>query len=86
MPYTTSRFHLYSDTSKFATGSELYHIQNGQPKLIVYGSKRLSDATKSYSITEVELCGLVINITFFHNYFKGVEFDATVDHLSLTIL
>ena len=26
------RFQLYSDTSKFATGSMLYQIQNGQPK------------------------------------------------------
>ena len=28
------RFHLYSDTSKDATGSTLYQIQNGKPKLI----------------------------------------------------
>ena len=26
------RFHLYSDTSKFATGSALYQIQNGKPQ------------------------------------------------------
>ena len=36
MPKTTSRFHLYSDTSKFASGSALYQIQNGRPKLIAY--------------------------------------------------
>ena len=30
MPYTTGRFHLYSDASKYATGSELYQIQNGK--------------------------------------------------------
>ena len=29
MPNKTGRFHLYSDTSKFATGSALYQIQNG---------------------------------------------------------
>ena len=29
MPNTTGRFHLYSDTSKFTTGSALYQIQNG---------------------------------------------------------
>ena len=34
MPNKTGRFHLYSDTSKFATGSALYQIQNGNPKLI----------------------------------------------------
>ena len=30
MPNKTGRFHLYSDTSKFATGSALYQIQNGK--------------------------------------------------------
>ena len=34
------RFHLYSDTSKFATGSTLYEIQNGRPNLIAYVSRR----------------------------------------------
>ena len=32
MPNKAGRFHLYSDTSKFATGSTLYQIQNGKPK------------------------------------------------------
>ena len=31
MPNKTGRFHLYSDASKFATGSGLYQIQNGKP-------------------------------------------------------
>ena len=35
------RFHLYSDTSKFTTGSVLYQIQNLKPKLIAHASKRL---------------------------------------------
>ena len=52
MPNKTGRFHLYSDTSKFATGSALYQIQNGKPKLIAYMSKRLPEAVRSYSITE----------------------------------
>ena len=41
MPNKTGRFHLYSDTSRFATGSAFYQIQNGKPKLIAYMSKRL---------------------------------------------
>ena len=65
MPNKTGRFHLYSDTSKFATGSALYQIQNGKPKLITYASKRLPEAAKSYSITELEWCGLAINIASF---------------------
>ena len=46
MPNTTGRSHLYSDTSKFVTESELYEIQNGKPKLIAYASKRLPEAAK----------------------------------------
>ena len=68
MPNTTGRFPLYSDTSKFATGSALYQIQNGKPKLIAYAKKRLPEAARNYSITELELCGLAIYIATFHIY------------------
>ena len=84
MPKTTGRFHLYSDTSKFATGSALYQIQNGKPKLIAYASKVLPEAMRNYSITELELYGLAINIVSFCHLLKRVDFDAIIDHLSLT--
>ena len=84
MPNMTGIFHLYSDTSKFATGRALYQIQNGKTKLITYASKRLPEATRNYSITELELCGLAINITSFSHLLKRVDFDAIVHHLSLT--
>ena len=78
------RFHLYSDTSKYVTGSALYQIQGGKPKLIAYASKRLPEAAKNYSITELELCRLAINIASFAHLLKRVDFDAIVDHLALT--
>ena len=84
MPNTTGQFYLYSDTSKFATQSALYQIQNGKPKLIAYASKRLPEAPRNYSITKLELCRLVINIASFSHLWKRVGFDAIVDHLSLT--
>ena len=34
MPDKRGRFLLYSDTSKYATGSALYQVQDGKPKLI----------------------------------------------------
>ena len=83
MPNKTDRFHLYSDTSKFATGSALYQIQNGKPKLIAYASKSLPKARKSYSKTELELCGLAINNASFSHLLKRVDFDAIMDHLAL---
>ena len=59
------RFLLYSDTSKHATGSALYQVQDGKPKCNAYASKRMPEAAKDYSITELELCGLAINIASF---------------------
>ena len=64
--------------------STLYHIQNGKPKLIVYASKRLPEAAKNYCITELESCGLAINIASFTHFMKKLDFDAIVDHLALT--
>ena len=68
--------------SKHATGSTLYQIQNGKPKLMAYASKRLPEAAKNYSITELEMCGLAIDIVSFAFLLKTVDFDAIVDHLA----
>ena len=68
MPDRRGRFLLYSDTSKFATGSALYQVQDGKPKLIAYVSKTMSEAAKNYSKTEVEMCGLAINIASFAHF------------------
>ena len=84
MPNKMGRFHLSSDTSKYATGNALYQIQGGKPKLISYASKRLPETAKNYSITELELCRLAINIASFAHLLKRVDFDAIVDHLPLT--
>ena len=78
------RFLLYSDTSKHATGSALYQVQNGKPKLIAYASRKMPEAAKNYSITELEMCGLAINIASFAHLLKRVDFDAIVDHLAIT--
>ena len=84
LPNSEGRFHLYSNTSKFAAGSALYQIKNGKPKLIAYASKKLPESVRSYSITELELCGLAINIASFLHLLKRVDFDAIVDHSALT--
>ena len=82
--YKDPQFQLYSDNSKFATGSALYKIQNGQPRLIAYASKRMPEAAKNCSITELEMCRLAMNIATFSHLLKKVDFDAIVDHLAIT--
>ena len=84
MPDNEGRFLLYSDTSKYATGSALYQMKNGKPKLIGYASKRLPEAAKNYSSPKLEMCGLAINIASFTHLLKRVDFDSIVDHLAMT--
>ena len=81
LPNSTGRFHSYSDTSKFTKGSALNQIQNRRsalnqiqkrkPKLIAYAGTRLPEAAKNYSIIELEMCGLAINITSSSHLLKG---------------
>ena len=61
-------------------GSALYQIQNGKSKLIAYASRSLPEAAKNYLITELELCGLAINIASFSHLLKRVDIDVIVDH------
>ena len=62
----------------------MYQIQNGKPKLIAYSSKRLPEAAHNYSITELEMCQLAINIGSFAHLLRKVDIDAVVDHLAIT--
>ena len=42
------RFDLYLDTSIFITGSTLYQIQNGKPRLIAHVSNKCPETVRSY--------------------------------------
>ena len=83
IPDKRGRFLLYSDISKHAMGSALYQVQNRKPKLIACAIKRMPEAVRNYSITELEMCGLAINIASFAHLLKRVDFDAVVDHLAI---
>ena len=51
--------------------------------MITYTSKRLPETGRNHSITELERCGLGINIASFGYLLASVDFDAIVDHLEL---
>ena len=44
----------------------------------------MPEAAKNYSITELEMCRLAMNIATFCHLLKKVDFDAVVDHLAIT--
>ena len=47
---------------KEGTGSSLWQIQEGKPRLIGYASKTLPEACFRYSVTELEMTGLLVNM------------------------
>ena len=60
LPKAEGRFILYSDTSVEGTGSSLWQMQEGKAKLIGYVSKTLPEACSRYSVTELEMTGLLL--------------------------
>ena len=83
LPRPGGRFILYCDTSKTHTGSSLWQMQDRKPRLLGYASKSLPDACQNYSVTELEMTGLVINIHLWKHLLLRVEFDCAVDHRAL---
>ena len=83
LPKAEGRFILYSDTSIEGTGSSLWQIQEGKPKLIGYASKTLPEACSRYSVTELEMTGLLVNMNLWKNLLKHREFDTAVDHAAV---
>ena len=84
LPKAEGRFILYSDTSVESTGSSLWQMQEGKAKLIGYASKTLPEAYSRYSVTELEMTGLLVNMNLWKNLLKHREFDAAVDHVAVT--
>ena len=84
LPKAEGRFILYSDTSVEGTGSSLWQMQEGKAKLIGYASQTLPEACSRYSVTELEMTGLLVNMNLWKNLLKHREFDAAVDHVAVT--
>ena len=83
LPKAEGRFILYSDISIEGTGSSLWQIQEGKPRLIGYASKTLPEACSRYSVTELEMAGLLVNMNLWKNLLKHREFDEAVDHVAV---
>ena len=83
LPKAEGRFILHSDTSIEGTRSSLWQMQEGKARLIGYASKTLPEACSRYSVTELEMTGLLVNMNLWKNLLKHRELDAAVDHVAV---
>ena len=86
MPDTKGHIILVSDTSKIGCGGALYQEIRLQYRLIAYCSKKLPEAVQRYSISELELTGLLANISVFKHILKNVKFTVFCDHSALVYI
>ena len=83
LPKPGGRFILYCDSSRTHTGSSLWQVQEGKPRLIGYASKSLPAPAINYSVTELEMTGMAVNIQLWRHLLHRVEFDCAVDHRAI---
>ena len=83
MPDMTGTFRLMSNTSTLAAGAALYQYQGSAFYIVGYNSKKLPKAVQNYSVTELELFGLVVNIYAFKQLLTNVYFEVFCDHSAI---
>ena len=82
-PSRDDMFVLDTDASAFGVGAVLSQIQDGQEKVIAYGSKTLSRSQMGYCTTYRELLAVVTFVKQFRHYLYGRPFLVRTDHASL---
>ncbi len=85
-PKANDLFILDTDASDIAIGAELIQIQDGQERVISYGSRILTPAQRKYCTTRKELLALVAFTRQYRTYLLGRQFIVRTDHNSLTWL
>ena len=83
MPNDKGHFVLVSDTSTIGCGATLYQMIDGEYRVVAYYSKKLPEAVRRYSISELELTGMLANITAFKHILRNVDFTVYCDHSAL---
>ena len=77
------RFVLDTDASDTAIGCVLGQLQDGEEKVIAYGSKMLSATQRAYCVTYRELLAVVEFVRVYRHYLLGRRFLVRTDHSSL---
>ena len=78
-------FELHIDGSRTALGAVLYQKQNGELRVIAYGSRTLSPSEANYPAHKIEFLALKWAVTEkFHDYLYGAQFTVHTDNNPLT--
>lgn len=77
---------LDTDASDYTIGAVLSQEQDGQEKVISYGSHMLGKSERNYCVTDKELLAVRFFIEYYKQYLLGREFIVRTDHHALVWL
>ncbi len=86
LPNQSDDFIVDTDASNLAIGGELIQVQDGEEKVIAYGSYALTPEQRRYCVTRKELLAVVRFCRQYRYYLLGRPFVVRTDHASLTWL
>ena len=76
-------FILDTDASDYGIGAVLSQVQDGEERVVAYGSQALSKQERRYCVTRRELLAVVHFVKYFRHYLVGKKFTLRTDHASL---
>lgn len=82
-PTRDDPFILDTDASLYGVGAVLSQVQEGEERVICYGSKTLTRSQSKYCTTYRELLAVVTFVKQFKHYLYGRKFLIRTDHSSL---
>ena len=85
-PIPGTRYIVDTDSSGYAIGSVLSQIQDGEERVICYGSRVLKPAEQKYCARRRELLAIVDSASYYRPYLYGEEVLFRTDHFSLQFL
>jgi hypothetical protein len=83
LPNAHDKFILDTEASDTAISIKLLQNQNGEERVIAYGSFTLAPAQRRYCTTRKDLLAIVRFTQHFRHYLLGREFVVRTDHSSL---
>ena len=82
-PDPQTEFILDTDASAYGIGAVLSQVQDGQERVIAYGSRSLTKEERRYCVTRRELLAVVYFLKTLRHYLYGRKFTVRTDHGAL---